>query len=879
MDIDYTPAKYSLPSKYILYGIENETSKQIKVGVFNTEFCIYFDRRDHDSPELIELELSGLINWDGLQLFPETSYNFFGYNKNPISVWKIVLTCIKQMNPVRGAINRFDSTRQIYDVQSDEFVQFYKQVGIESFISIGGDYAKELERPSPSIECNFSDIEAVSISNILPIRVISIDIECLSSGANSSQFPNADEDGDVIIQIGASFAIFTTCMGPISSVIFCLGETSPIESAQVISCRDERELLSKFIDYLGRMSPDIITGYYILKFDLDYIWKRLGRLRMQSYTKNASRNNQPWYVRQVRQGSKQTTISEVMRIKSPGVIFFDMFMYMQKNFKLRKYSLNFVCEHFFKETKFDMPYDDIPILFRAGPDERAKIAEYCVQDCVLVLKLMAQREALLTNVMYSRVAGVPLRYIIERGEQIRIMTMIEREIKNRFIIPEVERLDADGGYQGATVIEPNCGLYEEPIVTLDFASLYPSIMIAHNLCYSTLILSGDDYTDENVFHTPAGSKFIRHELREGILPTILKRLIRGRKEVRGKMKGETDPAKLAILNGHQLALKVSANSIYGFTGAISTSRLPCVEISSSVTGYGRQLLETSREIIERRPTSKVIYGDTDSVMIKDQNVTTIEEAIELGTHLSKIITEEIGRSPISLEFEKVFCPYLLINKKRYAGVHWTRPEKHDKIDVKGIEIVRRDNCLFANSILRRSLDIIMLEPPLTKESVLFGFLEDKLCALYDRWKSNEPIDNLIDIGEFIISKTFKTLNYKTPQPHGEIVRRRIAANPHAPLPIGERIEYVICENVASNKSAMSSKLFECAYTVEEMNGDENLRLDLVYYLNKQIFTPLERFLGKTYIDVAKLKERFALGKKKPTVRKENKITNYFSKKK
>lgn len=147
-----------------------------------------------------------------------------------------------------------------------------------------------------------------------------------------------------------------------------------------------------------------------------------------------------------------------------------------------------------------------------------------------------------------------------------------------------------------------------------------------------------------------------------------------------------------MLDGRQLALKISANSVYGFTGA-QVGKLPCLEISGSVTAYGRTMIELTKNEVEKHyriannyeNDAVVIYGDTDSVMV-NFGVKTIERAMELGREAAGIVSAKFVR-PIKLEFEKVYYPYLLINKKRYAGLYFTRPETYDKMDCKGAYVL------------------------------------------------------------------------------------------------------------------------------------------------------------------------------------------------
>merc|ERR1719401_755021 len=204
--------------------------------------------------------------------------------------------------------------------------------------------------------------------------------------------------------------------------------------------------------------------------------------------------------------------------------------------------------------------------------------------------------------------------------------------------------------------------------------------------------------------TPSGCKFVKSDTRRGLLPMILEELLAARKRAKKAMAEAKDPLTKSVLNGRQLALKISANSVYGFTGA-TVGMLPCLEISSSVTAFGRTMIDHTKNLVEatytvergREHNAQVIYGDTDSVMVKF-GTSSIEEAMKLGQEAADMVSETFLK-PIKLEFEKVYCPYLLMNKKRYAGLYWTKPEAYDKLDTKGIETVRRDNCGLARQLV------------------------------------------------------------------------------------------------------------------------------------------------------------------------------------
>ena len=169
-------------------------------------------------------------------------------------------------------------------------------------------------------------------------------------------------------------------------------------------------------------------------------------------------------------------------------------------------------------------------------------------------------------------------------------------------------------------------------------------------------------------------------------------------------------------------------------------------LPKSTTAFGRKMIDLTQRLVEDHYSPKngykhqceVIYGDTDSVMCKF-GVESLEEAIKLGQEAADIITKAFI-NPIMLEFEKVYCPMLLINKKRYAGLLYTKPEKFDYMDCKGLEIVRRDNCQFAVNVLQTCLDKLLIE-------------RDPEGAIdFSKMMISNLLQNKIDISKLVISK-------------------------------------------------------------------------------------------------------------------------------
>ncbi len=200
---------------------------------------------------------------------------------------------------------------------------------------------------------------------------------------------------------------------------------------------------------------------------------------------------------------------------------------------------------------------------QAGNEEtRRRLAEYCLKDALLPLRLMDKLLLMINFIEMARVTGVPIVFLLTRGQQIKVISQLYRKARqHQLVIPVRDSKGSDEKYEGATVIEPKKAFYTAPIATLDFASLYPSIMMAHNLCYSTLVAPADvvRLQQDDYIKTPTGDVFVRPSKRKGVLPEILVELLQARAKAKKAMKNATDPFVAAVLNGRQLALKISAN--------------------------------------------------------------------------------------------------------------------------------------------------------------------------------------------------------------------------------------------------------------------------------------------------------------------------------
>ena len=551
-------------------------------------------------------------------------------------------------------------------------------------------------------------------AKMAPLRILSFDIEC---AGRKGVFPEANQDP--VIQIANVVTRYGE-LKPFVRNVFVLDTCSLIVNTQILEFDAEEKMLMAWRNFLEEVDPDVIIGYNIANFDFPYLLDRAKHLKLGKFPFWSRLKNIQSEARSTNFSSKQMGNRDTKATNTNGRLQLDLLQLVQRDHQLRSYTLNSVCAHFLGEQKEDVHHTMITELFNGTPESRRRLAVYCLKDAFLPQRLMDKLMCLVNYTEMARVTGVPFNYLLSRGQQVKFISQLFRKaLEQNLVIPNLSTQGSEEQYEGATVIEPVRGYYDVPIATLDFASLYPSIMQAHNLCYTTLLnkTSVDKLNlvkDEDYIVTPNGDMFCTAKVRKGLLAQILEELLAARKRAKRELAIETDPFKKAVLNGRQLALKISANSVYGLTGA-TVGKLPCLAIASSTTSYGRQMIEKTKSEVEARYTiangyshdAQVVYGDTDSVMVKF-GTKDLGEAMELGRDASEYVSSKFIK-PIKLEFEKVYYPYLLINKKRYAGLYWTKPEKYDKMDTKGIETVRRDNCRMVQNVIETVLHKILID--------------------------------------------------------------------------------------------------------------------------------------------------------------------------
>ena len=734
----------------------------------------------------------------------------------------------------------------VYESNIDPVLRLMHRTGIQStgWLDTGDTCVRShLAKTDIDLWCNdWSTLKPVERDDIAPFIVASFDIECNSS---TGKFPDPNVPDDACFQIAISLCKFGSDE-PYEKVCLCYKKT---DGPDVISFDTEKEMLLAFKKYMNEKDIDILTGWNIFGFDLEYIYKRATMVGcgIDFYQLGKLKDTECHLVMK-KLSSSALGDNFLKLLPMSGRFVFDMFHEVKKGYKLDSYSLNNVSKLYLGDQKIDMAPKEMFARFVEGdPKKLYEVAEYCIKDTLLPHKLMKKMCILLNLVEMAKATWVPLSFLVERGQQIKVFSQLSKKARELgYMVPTIKYGSLpEEQYEGATVLEAQKGAYYTPITALDFEALYPSIMMAHNLCYSTYVMDerrygkipGITYETFNIGNKTY--KFAQDV--PSLLPAILMELKQFRKKAKRDMAQATGYMK-EVYNGKQLAYKVSMNSVYGFTGA-GKGILPCVPIASTTTCRGRGMIEETKTYVEANfPGAKVRYGDTDSVMVEfDVGDRKGLEAIEYSWEIGERAAEECSalfKKPNNLELEKVYWPYFLYSKKRYAAKLWTKgkdDQMHmDYIDVKGLQLVRRDNTPHMREVCKELLDVVLTsgDPGPPKELA--------------RERANELLSGEIPHDKLILSQSLsdsykvggKSVSINSPesihinQAHVQVVNKMRQRKPGSEPQSGDRVPYILTKT--DNSKAKAFEKSEDPNYVEE----HNIPVDYHYYFVNKFLNPV-----------------------------------------
>lgn len=459
-------------------------------------------------------------------------------------------------------------------------------------------------------------------SQLAPFRFFVYDIECAGSNGH---FPNARDDPIISICVQT----YEYGKDNVKTHLFIIGSCDPIENTYIYSFKTEIEMLYNFTYFIKTYDVDYFVDFNGVKFDVPYLANRCERIGLGEYfSKIGKLSSKQCVLKASSFSSKQRGSKKEYRFSMTGRYQIDVMEHIKIAEKHRSYSLNYLGKVHLNDQKDDIHYSLIPKLFHGDSKTRAILGKYNVKDVDLTRRLNSQTQLFINAIGMCVTCLIPFKYLSERGQGIRTQSKLlqytdEFDTVMRTLPPWLIKEIKE--WVGAHVFKPIFGHHEKPVVTLDFASLYPSIMIAYNMCSSTKVIKeeaeahglkedkGDGVGDFQM--APNGAYFVKKHIKEGFAPLILKDLLKARKIVKNQMRNEKNPQIKAVLNGRQLGIKMTANSVYGFFGnqnGVATD----IDVSEGVTKRGQQMIKLTKDFVETTYTkkngyeydAKVIYG-------------------------------------------------------------------------------------------------------------------------------------------------------------------------------------------------------------------------------------------------------------------------------
>lgn len=614
-------------------------------------------------------------------------------------------------------------------------------------------------------------------------------------------------------------------------------------SVEVDEESNELDLINRLVEIVRNYDPDILTGYEVHGGSWGYIIERAKTKYDYNVCEEISRTKSHWGY------------SHASTIKITGRHLINISRTMRGELNLLQYTMENVVFHILHRRVPHYSYQDLTSWYSSRkPKDPAKVIDYYICRVQLDLEILEQNESVTRTSEQARLLGVDFFSVFSRGSQFKVESLMFRIAKpENFLLPSPSRKQV--GHQNALeclplVMEPQSAFYTSPVLVLDFQSLYPSVMIAYNYCYSTCLgrvaswrgqnkMGFSDYSREHgllellkdqINIAPNGIIYVKPGIRKSLLAKMLGEILETRVMVKGGMKAEKDDKTLQrLLNNRQLALKLIANVTYGYTSASFSGRMPCSEIADSIVQTSRETLERSIAFIHsvERWGAEVVYGDTDSLFIHLKGRTK-EEAFEIGSEITAAITNMNPR-PMKLKFEKVYLPCVLLAKKRYVGFKYeSKLQKEPEFEAKGIETVRRDGTPAEQKIEEKALKILFRTKDLSQ------------VKSYFQSQCTKIMQGRVSIQDFCFAKEVRLGTYSAkgvPPPGALISTKRMLEDPRAGPQNGERVPYVVITG------APGARLIDrCVAPDVLLHNDQN-ELDSEYYITKNLIPPLERIFN------------------------------------
>lgn len=701
-------------------------------------------------------------------------------------------------------------------------------------------------------------------------------LDCEMNSEKADMFPQSSLHKVIVVGVvfafagapAAGFALRFADYVEYERHAFVVSKTpcAPLPGVIVHRFDDETDMLAAVRDELFvRKKVDVVLGHNIVTFDIKYMAERVPDesetarrfLRFGALLRDSLQLKMKPLV------SQGAGSNKLWLLNGAGFVYVDTYLLSKmSNTKLSENSLSYVSRHFLQDeeayvddagvhrvrrvpmAKFDMPYNLIPVAAMGGPADWRKLVAYCVQDCVLPLRLIQKWDSITDLIAQSRVITIPMATNVKVGQQQRVRNTLMRKAHqsnmvlngvNEFV-PWGERNSVRGvSAEGGFVLESVTGLHDLPVVVLDFASLYPSVQRAENLCWSTVIEDPHAVIPDGLivktYETKTGTfRFVQNV--PGVFPEQLTDLLAVRQRAKDGMKDAAKgSAAWAQCNSRQLATKIVMNSGYGTANA-QNGIMPCVAVGTVTCFVGRQLNQEAEQFCQTRYGTTTYYGDTDSIMVyfpEPDDVKTAPRKVraqyawaagvraqdELNAHFAS----KYAVFPPKTECENIYFPILLAGAKTYAGLKF---EEHDiekaslhlecpnletntgagTVIMKGLRPVRRDVAAFLARMAKEVLHALFFDRPETRP----GYVPPAFVGVGGaKARGNAAFWNIVHtyvervclqelpLSDYVITQELKEGYEKQAvvRPHVAVSYAREWAVPGSGFEEGERIPYVM----------------------------------------------------------------------------------------
>ena len=585
LDANYVYDKTGNPVIQLFGCRESGKSVILRVSGFSPYF--YAEAKE-GSIDLAKSSISEL----GLLVEEVERFRPIGYQAEPSRMIRVITKDPKEVKVERERVLGLPGIRAVYesDILFRNRFLIDRGLGGMRWALAVGDFDGFQGKKYPVLDLDsVAPVKDELLTNA-PLRYMAFDIECLSL---EGKMPVSDLSPVILISLA-----FAPPYKNLDDLVL-VGREVECKRPDVYVFRDEKEMLAGFVSIIREFDPDVIAGYNSNEFDFPYLADRANKLKVDV---SVGRDGSSWHIRKI---VNQTQVGIT------GRVIVDLLPQIRASFSLKQYTLRNTSLELIGMEKHDIDPWEMGHLWNSCGADFARLVSYSRRDAVLTLKLLLDLGLLDKHIALAQASGALLQDVINGGQTGMVENLLLRKFRERDRVvppkPDSELADirhsSHDELKGGEVLTPLKGLLENVII-LDYKSLYPTIMMAHNLCYSTVLgeangrrIAGKDIDEASVIKAPSGGEFVVSEVSPGIVPEILRDLLAERVEIKGLMDHALDEER-RVLDAKQYALKILLNSFYGYSG-YARARLYSLTLANAVTSFGRSNILNTRDLIEK----------------------------------------------------------------------------------------------------------------------------------------------------------------------------------------------------------------------------------------------------------------------------------------